>query len=195
MPGSVRRGNPLRSPPEPAYRGEDLGGDMEADIALRRAKRPRTVLAGPYGHPFHAMAITIPIGAWVAAFVFDLVAIFGSQQSAFTRGAGWLVAIGTIGGAVAALLRLLDYLTLTRGTKAHRTALTHAMLNVVVLALMLSSWLVRLATGFDELSVGGFVLSLLGLLVLVVSGYLGGELAYRHGVRVADEETQVKAYR
>jgi uncharacterized membrane protein len=168
---------------------------MDADTALRRAKRPRTFLAGPYGHPFHAMAITIPIGSWVAAFVFDLVAIFGSRQEAFTRGAAWLVAIGTVGGVVAAVLGLLDYLTLTRGTKAHRTALTHALINVVVILLMLASWLVRLATGFDELSVGGFVLSLLGLLLLAVSGYLGGELAYRHGVRVADEETQLKAYR
>jgi uncharacterized membrane protein len=168
---------------------------MEADSALRRAKRPRTALAGPYGHPFHAMAITIPIGAWVAAFVFDLVAIFGERQEAFTRGAGWLIAIGFVGGVVAAVLGFLDYGTLTRGTKVQRTARTHMVINLAVLVLMLASWLVRLAVGFDDLSIAGFVLSLLGLLLLAVSGYLGGELAYRHGVRVADEDTQIKAYR
>jgi uncharacterized membrane protein len=141
------------------------------------------------------MAITIPIGAWVAAFVFDLAAIFGDRPEAFARGAGWLVAIGFAGGVVAGVLGLLDYLTLTPGTPAHRTAATHGIINVVVLVLMLASWLVRLGGGFDEQSFSGFVLSLLGLLLLGVSGYLGGELAYRHGVRVADEDTQIKAYR
>jgi uncharacterized membrane protein len=54
---------------------------------------------------------------------------------------------------------------------------------------------VRLGNGFDEVSVAGFVLSLIALLLLAASGFLGGELSYRHGVRVADEETQIKAYR
>jgi uncharacterized membrane protein len=167
---------------------------MEAETALRRAKRPKTILAGPYGHPFHAMAITIPIGSWVAVLIFDLVAIFGDRQEAFTRGAAWLVGIGFVGGVVAAILGFFDYRTLTPGTKVHRTALIHMVINLVVLVLMLGSFLVRLAAGFDELSVGGFVLSLIGLLLLSVSGFLGGELAYRHGVRVADEDTQRKAY-
>jgi hypothetical protein len=30
--------------------------------------------------------------------------------------------------------------------------------------------------------------------VLAVSGYLGGKLAYRYGVRVADEATQAEGY-
>jgi hypothetical protein len=38
------------------------------------------------------------------------------------------------------------------------------------------------------------VLSLVSLLVLAVSGYLGGMLAYRYGVRVADEATQSEGY-
>ena len=168
---------------------------MDAESALRKAKRPRTALAGPYGHPFHAMVITIPIGAWVASFVFDLVAIFGDQQETFARGAGWLVGIGLLGGVAAAVLGFLDYGTLTTGTKVKRTARTHMILNLAVIALMLISWLVRLGNGFDEVSVAGFVLSLIALLLLSASGFLGGELSYRHGVRVADEETQIKAYR
>ena len=51
--------------------------------------------------------------------------------------------------------------------------------------------MVRLGAGDDEASVPGFVLSVIGVLVLGVSGYLGGRLAYRYGVRVADESTQV----
>ncbi len=168
---------------------------MDADDAFRRAKRPRTVLAGPYGHPFHAMVVTVPIGAWTASVVFDLVAIFGERPEVFARGAAWLVGIGFLAGVAAAVLGLLDYLQLQRGTRVRRTATIHMLINLAVLLLMLVSFLVRLAAGFDQVSIGGFVLSLLGLLLLGVSGYLGGELAYRHGVRVADEDTQRKAYR
>jgi uncharacterized membrane protein len=45
-----------------------------------------------------------------------------------------------------------------------------------------------------ETSVAGFVLALLGLACVGVSGFLGGELAYRYGVRVADETTQREGY-
>ena len=168
---------------------------MDGDDALRRAKRPRTILAGPYGHPFHALMITIPIGAWTASLVFDLVAIFGDSPEVFARGAAWLIGIGLVGGAAAAVLGFLDYLQLEKGTRVHRTARLHMLINLAVLALMLISLIVRLAADLDEVSVGGFVLSLLALLLLVVSGWLGGDLAYRHGVRVADESDQRKAYR
>ena len=32
-----------------------------------RAKRPASPVAGPYGHPFHPILVTIPIGSWVAS--------------------------------------------------------------------------------------------------------------------------------
>jgi uncharacterized membrane protein len=46
----------------------------------------------------------------------------------------------------------------------------------------------------DTVAVGQIVLSLVSLLVLAVSGFLGGMLAYRYGVRVADEATQSEGY-
>jgi uncharacterized membrane protein len=39
---------------------------------MRRAKEPVTVLGGPYGHPFHLILVSVPIGAWVASVVFDI---------------------------------------------------------------------------------------------------------------------------
>jgi hypothetical protein len=33
------------------------------------------------------------------------------------------------------------------------------------------------------------------MVALTVSAYLGGKLAYRYGVRVADEKTQAEGYR
>ncbi|MFE2959616.1 DUF2231 domain-containing protein [Nocardia tengchongensis] len=43
--------------------------------------------------------------------------------------------------------------------------------------------------------IGPLVLSIVALATLSVSGYLGGKLAYRYGVRVADESTQAEGFR
>jgi uncharacterized membrane protein len=40
-----------------------------------------------------------------------------------------------------------------------------------------------------------FVLSIVGLALLSVSGWLGGRMAYHYGIRVADEQTQAQAFR
>jgi len=74
---------------------------------MARAKRPRSPLAGSYGHPVHPILVTVPIGAWVASLVFDLMAAFGDEPEVFARGAYWLVVIGIVGALLAALAGLL----------------------------------------------------------------------------------------
>jgi uncharacterized membrane protein len=44
-------------------------------------------------------------------------------------------------------------------------------------------------------AVGLIAVSVVALALLAVSGWLGGQLAYRYGVRVADEATQAEGYR
>ena len=61
--------------------------------------------------------------------------------------------------------------------------------------LFVISLVVRLVAGADEENVLGFVVSLVGVLVLGFSGYLGGKLAYHFGVRVAAEGTQAEGFR
>ncbi|MGN7799789.1 DUF2231 domain-containing protein [Leifsonia sp. 22587] len=167
--------------------------DTDTGTGFRRAKRPRSVIAGPYGHPFHATVVTIPIGAWTAAVVFDIAALLGAAPEALATGALWLVVIGIIGAVVAAVFGLLDFSQLPAGTKVRRTALWHLAFNSTAVVLFVISAIVR-AGDPSSPSVAGFVLALIGILVVGVSGFLGGELAYRHGVRVADEQDQERAY-
>ncbi|HWR84852.1 MAG TPA: DUF2231 domain-containing protein [Rhodoglobus sp.] len=164
------------------------------ESALRESKRPRSILAGPYGHPFHALLITIPIGAWTASLVFDIVAGITGDTEAFSRGAVWLIGIGIAGAVLAAITGLMDYSTLRRGTKAKRVALIHAGFNTVAIVLFSISLAVRIAHGYEDASVAGIVLSVVAILAVAVSGTLGGELAYRYGIRVADETTQREAF-
>lgn len=175
---------------------DDFGASHDRTSAAHRAKRPRTLLAGPYGHPFHPMVVTVPIGAWVASVIFDIVAMLSAEdEAAFAEGAYWLIAIGIVGALVAALLGLLDLSQITRGTRAFTTGLTHLALNLAVIALFAASFVVRQRDDYEQASTPGFILSLIALALLGASGWLGGKLAYRYGVRVASEQDQDEGYR
>lgn len=168
---------------------------MDNLTPLERAKQPRTALAGPYGHPFHPILVTIPIGAWVASIVFDIIAAANDDPTAFVLGAQVLIAIGVVGAVLAAIFGLLDLTTIENGTVAKRTALTHMALNLGVVVLFAINYFVRAGADHDEVSVAGVVLSVIGLIALGVSGWLGGKLAYHFGVRVAREATQAEGFR
>jgi uncharacterized membrane protein len=161
----------------------------------QRSKRPRAGLAGPYGHPLHPIMVTIPIGTWVASLVFDLANLFGSEHESFSRGAIWLIAIGVIGALLAAILGFLDFLTLASGTIAHRTAIIHLTINLIVVVLFVVGFIIRVGSDYDRLSIPGFIISIVALIMLAVSGWLGGKLAFHYGVRVADEQTQAEGFR
>lgn len=168
---------------------------MATSLEHQRSKRPATRLAGPYGHPFHPVFVTIPIGAWTASFVFDLVSLGVDDGRAFVRGAAALVLIGVVGAVVAALFGFMDYIRLASGTRAVRTATIHMVLNLVATIAMFANYLVRIQDlNVAESPVGPMVLSAAVLLTILVSGWLGGKLAYTDGVRVADERTQAEAF-
>lgn len=158
------------------------------------AKTPVTVLAGPYGHPFHPILVTVPIGAWLASLVFDIASHIVDRPGFLTQASEWLIAIGVIGALVAALFGFLDLLTIPTGTRAMRTALLHMTCNLAVTVAYVVNFFVRHGSYTDGRAVGGgpLALSAVSLAVLGVSGYLGGKLAYRYGVRVADERTQAE---
>jgi uncharacterized membrane protein len=165
--------------------------------AATDGKHPVTALAGPYGHPFHPILVTVPIGAWVSSLVFDFVSRAGDDAATFAEGAYWLVGIGIVGALAAAIFGFLDLLAIPTGTRAFRTALVHMALNLTVVALFAVGFALR-RSRIDE--PGGTAIGVLGLSVVAIallgaSGWLGGMLTYRYGVRVVDDATQVDAGR
>jgi uncharacterized membrane protein len=160
-----------------------------------RAKRPLNALAGPYGHPFHPILVTIPIGAWTASLVFDIIGLFAEDQKPYAVGAQVLIAIGVIGALLAALWGFMDYRQLAAGTPARRTATIHMILNLAAVVLFAINWFVRAGSDHDDISIAGMVLTIIGLAAIGVSGWLGGKLAYHYGVRVAAEDTQREGFR
>lgn len=163
---------------------------------LEQAKRPvSAALAGPYGHPWHPILVTVPIGAWVASLVFDIGSRLVSSGAFLAQGSLWLIAIGVLGALAAALLGFLDLFAIPTRTPAHRTALTHMTLNLVITAAYVANFVWRRASsGQAMVAMGPLALSAASLVLLGVSGYLGGKLAYRYGVRVAAETVQVEGF-
>jgi uncharacterized membrane protein len=159
------------------------------------AKDPLSVAAGPYGHPFHPILVTVPIGAWITSFVLDIGSRTADVPGALARGAFWAIGVGIVGALVAALFGLLDLFDIPRGTRAFRTGLLHMAINLAVVGAFVASFIWRASRGVAiETSVAQLVLSGAALVFLGLSGYLGGMLAYRYGVRVAAETDQAEGY-
>lgn len=165
---------------------------------LERPKHPlRLMVSGPYGHPYHPILVTVPIGAWVASLIFDIASHVVSGPAFLARGSEWLIAIGIIGALLAAVVGLLDFLRIPSRTPAARVGLIHMSLNLGIVAAYVANFFWRYGDYHSVASVriGQLVLSAASLAALSVSGYLGGQLAYRYGVRVAEERTQAEGYR
>lgn len=177
---------------------EGLGIPPGSEVVdrLGQAKRPITALAGPYGHPLHPILVTVPIGAWVASFVFDIVSRFADDADVFAKGAYWLIGLGILGALAAASIGFLDLFGIPTGTRAFRTGLVHMTLNLTVVVLFAVSFLIRRGDidAPEETGVGLLVLSAVALGLLGAAGWLGGKLSFGYGVRVAHETTQAHGF-
>jgi uncharacterized membrane protein len=138
------------------------------------------------GHPVHPMLIVFPLGLLSAAVVFDLVYVVTDNEE-FSIVSFWAIAAGLIGGLLAALFGLWDWLAIPRDTRARRIGLLHGGGNVVVVGLFLVSWLLRLGDPSYLPAVLPLVLGVLGAGLAVFTAWLGGELVYRLRVAVDDD--------
>lgn len=142
------------------------------------------------GHALHPMLIVFPLGLLATAVAFDIVALIQSDSNWFTL-SFWMIAAGLIGGLVAALPGLIDWLSLPRNTRAFTVGLWHGLNMVLVVVLFAISWFLRLGNR-DIPQAGALVLSFVGVVLALVGGWLGGELIERLSVGV-DEGANLNA--
>ena len=129
------------------------------------------------GHPTHPVVIALPVGAWILTAWHDArAAVTGDPRH--DAAAATALRFGVIGAVGAALTGLVQYLD-TRDAARRETAV-HAAMNTVALGLYLASWALR---SRDRESLGR-ALAAGGLGIVSVSGWLGGDIAFRHGVGV-----------
>ena len=138
----------------------------------------------PFGHPLHPILVHYPIGLFVLSLLFDVAGLFGDEN--------WLVRAAfyaLLGGALTALLAaipgLVDWWDIRRDHRAKRTATTHMLLNLAAVGLYALSLILRWPDrDASETPVVPVLLSLVGIGLISVSGYLGGTLVYADGIAV-----------
>ena len=135
------------------------------------------------GHPIHPMLVTIPIGLWLFSFVCDLIFHFGNHALEWTTVALYTMGGGIVGALMAAVPGLIDLLSLP--AEPRKTALWHMAINLTIVVVYVINFWLRLET---PAATGLAWLSLITILMLAVSGWLGGKMMFVLGVAVSSGE-------
>jgi uncharacterized membrane protein len=143
-------------------------------------------------HPIHPMLVVFPIGLWIFSLVCDLIYHAG-EHNLFWKGVAFYTMVGgVIGALLAAVPGFIDYLSL-RERRTKTVATTHLVLNLIVVLLFLFNLGIRYNAA-PENEVFEVFLSIVAIVILAVSGWLGGSLVYLHGVAI-EPSTAKEDYR
>ena len=136
-----------------------------------------------FGHAIHPIMIVFPLGLLGTAAIFDALYLFTSNTT-WSTVSFWMIVAGLIGGLLAAVFGLIDFLNIPNGTRAKRIGRIHAIVNVTAMVVFaLSLWL-----RWDVPTVPAttaLLLSFAGVLLALLGGWFGGELVERLGVGVS----------
>jgi len=132
-------------------------------------------------HPIHPILVPLPIGLWIFSLACDVVYLFVSTNAVWDQMAFYTMVGGVAGALLAALPGFIDFLSLS-DPPVKRIALTHMLVNLTVVILFAANLLLRAAS--PPGAPAPMVLSVVGVILLGVAGWLGGELVFRHGVGV-----------
>ena len=135
-----------------------------------------------HGHPIHPMLVALPIGLFLWTLVADIVYLSTDHDRTWYEIAFWTGVAAWVSALVAALPGLGDYLAVAVKSDARGMATGHMVLNVAVVGLYFVAWLLMLDNGAvdgDRLAVVT-ALHAAGSGLLLLSGWLGGEMVYRH---------------
>lgn len=137
--------------------------------------------AAVVGHPIHPMLVVFPIGFLVAALATDL-AFWGTNDPFWARASTWLLGAGVVMGVLAAVAGLIDFITISR-VRSLAAGWVHFLGNATAILLALWNLLYRIG---EDPGAGvmpfGLILSAVVVAILLVTGWLGGELVFRHRI-------------
>ncbi|MGQ0606843.1 MAG: DUF2231 domain-containing protein [Chloroflexota bacterium] len=154
----------------------------KAEEYPRRARRVRSTRPYPARGPIVTTpqaeaGLGIPPGA-VSSLERQLLL----RDRFWTRAARWLLGAGVATGGIAAVPGLIDYTSIRRARQP--IGIAHAVGNATILGMAATSLRIRLRRRGDPVAAALF-LSGAAAAGLTVTGWLGGELTFRHRVGVA----------
>lgn len=137
-------------------------------------------------HPIHPILVAFPIGLWIFSLVCDLIFLLGWGGLVWKDVAYYTMAGGIVGALLAAVPGLVDLLSLS-DPKVKKIGVWHMSINLLAVGLFAVNFLLRGgATAEAKLPL---VLSVIGVVLIGISGWLGGEMVYVHGVAVEPQRS------
>lgn len=138
-----------------------------------------------FNHPIHPMLVPFPIVCFVGTLLTDVLFLWNGEPG-WATASNWLLGFGLAFAALAATAGLTDFFG-DPAIRAHRQVVRHMLANITVVLIEAVSLALRLNDpGF--LRSTGVYLSAAAVLILLYSGWLGGELVFRHAMGVYDED-------
>jgi uncharacterized membrane protein len=129
---------------------------------------PRYAPLAVFRRPLYAMLLPIPVVCFVGAVVTDLAYQASDGNRLWANFSSWLIAAGLLFGAFALVVLLVESIRSSR---------------VLGLVLLLAAWIVELLNSFVHARDGwtavvpiGLILSIVGAILVLVSGWLAQPL-------------------
>jgi uncharacterized membrane protein len=149
------------------------------------------LLRGGRGRPLHPALVHFPIALYPASLLFDGISYLADDGNPFVKGAFALLVAALAVSALAVLAGFSDFLRIPAGSGTWRLAVTHMTLQLVTGGLFLANAILR-SRDLDVTTspIGPVILSAVGVVLLAAGSLLGGDLVYRHGMRVEPLQEQ-----
>ena len=147
----------------------------------------------PFAHPLHPALVHFPIGLFVLSLILDIASFWNDAASDLLQASFYAMTFGLTIGVLAALTGLVDRSDIRLDHPARKTSTTHMWLNLTALGLFGINFFLRLApparVGVGQGDLAGLpllnlLLSVVGVGILLFSGYLGGTMVYDNGIGV-----------
>lgn len=138
------------------------------------------------GHPIHPMLVPVPIVCFVGTLITDIV-YAATAQMQWANMSAWLLVAGLVVSIFVVIAGLTDFLG-ERRIRALRHAWIHAVGNALALIISIFNLFIHSRDAYTSVVPTGLILSAVVVVILVVTGWNGWEMVYRHRVGVMPED-------
>lgn len=133
------------------------------------------------GHPLHSMLVHFPSALFPMSLIFDIISVV-MQNQCLACAAFYCIGGGLLLGLAAACAGAIDYSHLPSTNPAWNKASLHALLNVLWIILFAIIFGLK-SKSYPNIALASpieIIISAIGVIGLIYSNYLGGDLVFRH---------------
>ena len=133
------------------------------------------------------MLVPIPVACFVGTLLTDIT-YAQTANIQWVNFSSWMLAVGLIVALFAVIAGVIDFFG-DRRIRDLRAVWIHAIGNAAALVIAIVNAFVHSRDGYTAVVPTGLILSSLTVLILLVTGWMGWEMVYRHRVGVAEDRT------